>query len=118
MISMTEIAYITFCIMFYNIKLKKINKVKNSIIFDQISLIENFNTTRSNALNKSFIKARKLIFAIYILFMSMLTFNVGINVVLFVEMCIGFALKFVTNCINVLLFIRLTPWTMYVLLHG
>ena len=52
--------------MFYNKKLKKINKVKNNIIFDQISLIENFTTTRSNALNKRFIKARKLIFAIYI----------------------------------------------------
>ena len=62
-------------------------------------------TTRSNALNKRFIQARKLIFAIYILFMSMLTFKVGINVVLlFVEMCIRFTLKFITNCIKVLLF--------------
>ena len=37
--------------------------------------------------------------------MSMLTFKVGINVVLlFVEMFISFTLKFVTSCIKVLLF--------------
>ena len=109
MISMSKIAYITFYIMFYNTKLKKINKVKNNIIFDQISLIKNFNTTRSNALNKRFIQARKLIFAIYILFMSMLTFKVGINVVLlFVEMCIRFTLKFITNCIKVLFYIHIS----------
>ena len=95
--------------MFYNTKLKKINKVKNNIVFDQISLIKNFNTTRSNALNKRFIQARKLIFAIYILFMSMLTFKVGINVVLlFVEMCIRFTLKFITNCIKVLFYIHIS----------
>ena len=97
--------FIEMCIRF---TLKFITNCIKVLFYIHIStkrVIYYTNYTKSNALNKRFSKARKIIFAVYNLFMSMSTFKVGINVVLlFVEMCIGFILKFATNCINVLLF--------------